>query len=142
MQEKPHGRYIDTFKRQFTDQSVRLLQRDTSGSGVPSCVCMVALQPETDRVLATCDVRPPANIAGVHPEGVPGHDATGCYITNVAVDPDTRGQGLGFQLLEAAATYAVEQWQAQAAYTTVETSNKVCLGWTLQMPALLGFLVL
>lgn len=128
MQDKSQGRYIESFKRQFIDQSVRLLQEKTAGSAstsVPDCVCMVAVHSETDKVLATCDIRPPAAIAGEHPEGVPKHDAMGCYITNVAVDSHTRGQGIGFQLLEAAATYAVEQWQANTVYTTVAISNQV-----------------
>lgn len=86
---------------------------------------MVAIQRKTEQVLATCDVRPPANVARQHPEGVPKHDAVACYISNVAVDPSTRGQGIGYQLLEAAAAFAVEQWQAGAMYTTVDTNNEV-----------------
>lgn len=128
LQEQPSARYTGTFKRQFADQSTRDLTNKTSGSaesGVPECVCMVAIHSETDQVLATCDVRPPANIARQHPQGVPTNDATGCYITNVAVDSGTRGQGIGFQLLEAAAAYATELWQAAAAYTTVDTNNEV-----------------
>lgn len=86
---------------------------------------MVALQLETEQVLATCDVRPPANIASQHPQGVPRSDASASYITNVAVDPKTRGQGIGFRLLEAAAAHAYEEWQAAAVYTTVDTNNEV-----------------
>lgn len=86
---------------------------------------MVALQLETKQILATCDVRPPANIATRHPQGVPSSDASASYITNVAVDPNTRGQGIGFRLLEAAAAHAYEEWQAAAVYTTVDTNNEV-----------------
>ncbi|KAL0032331.1 hypothetical protein WJX79_005665 [Trebouxia sp. C0005] len=52
-EEQPHARYVDSFKRQFIDQT-----------------------------------------------------------------------GLGFQLLEAAAAFALEEWQAQAVYTTVDSANK------------------
>lgn len=86
---------------------------------------MIAIQHDTEQVLATCDVKPPANVASRHPEGVPKSDVTAAYITNVAVDPSTRGQGIGFQLLEAAAAFATEQWQAAAVYTTVDTNNQV-----------------
>lgn len=81
--------------------------------------------PETQQVLATCDIRPPEDKAGQHPAGVPDDDKHAAYVTNVAVDSNSRGQGLGFQLLEAAAAYALEQWQAQALYTTVDSTNKV-----------------
>ena len=128
MQEQPHARYVDSFKRQFVDQYVRQLQQQTVkqlGHALPECVCLVALYPQSQQVLATCDVRPPDKAAGQHPAGVPREDMTAAYVTNVAVDSQSRGQGLGFQLLEAAAALALEEWQAQALYTTVDPDNKV-----------------
>ena len=130
LQEQPHARYVDSFKRQFVDQSVRLLKQQTARSLnalLPECVCLVALLPENDQILATCDVRPPADAAGRHPVGVPSSDRHAAYVTNVAVDSNRRGQGLGFQLLEAAAAFAYEEWQAQAVYTTVDSANKVSI---------------
>lgn len=130
LQEQPHARYVDSFKRQFVDQSVRLLKQQTARSLnalLPECVCLVALLPENDQILATCDVRPPADAAGQHPIGVPSDDRHAAYVTNVAVDSKRRGQGLGFRLLEAAAAFAYEEWQAQAVYTTVDSANKVSI---------------
>ena len=128
MQERPYTRYVDSFKKQFVDQSVRSLKQQTARSRnalLPECVCLVAAVAGAKQVLATCDIRPPQNVAGHHPAGVPLHDKHAAYITNVAVESNSRGQGLGFQLLEAAAALALEQWQAQALYTSVESSNKV-----------------
>lgn len=121
-------RYVDSFKRQFVDQYVRLLKQQTAkqlGHALPECVCLIAVLPESEQALATCDVRPPKDAAGQHPEGVPRHDKAAAYVTNVAVDSQTRGQGLGFQLVEAAAALALDEWQAQALYTTVDPQNKV-----------------
>ncbi len=81
--------------------------------------------PGTKQILATCDIHPPEDAAGQHPKAVPPHDKHAAYVTNVAVDSKSRGQGLGFQLLEAAAAFALEEWQAQAVYTTVDSANKV-----------------
>ncbi len=81
--------------------------------------------PGTKQILATCDIHPPEDAAGRHPKAVPPHDKHAAYVTNVAVDSKSRGQGLGFQLLEAAAAFALEEWQAQAVYTTVDSANKV-----------------
>lgn len=81
--------------------------------------------PGTKQILATCDIHPPEDAAGQHPKAVPLHDKHAAYVTNVAVDSKSRGQGLGFQLLEAAAAFALEEWQAQAVYTTVDSANKV-----------------
>ena len=121
-------RYVDSFKRQFVEQYVRLLKQQTAkqlGHALPECLCLIAVLPESQRVLATCDVRPPEDAAGKHPEGVPCHDKAAAYVTNVAVDSNSRGQGLGFQLLEAAAALALDKWQAKALYTTVDPQNKV-----------------
>lgn len=128
IQEQPHARYVDSFKRQFIDQYVRLLQQQTAtklGAAVPECLCLIGIAQGSQQVLATCDIRPPEHAAGVHPHGVPRGDRTAAYVTNVAVDSTSRGQGLGFQMLEAAAMLALESWQAQALYTTVDPGNKV-----------------
>lgn len=126
-EEQPHARYVNSFKRQFIDQTVRLLRQQTARSLnalLPECVCLVAMLPGTKQILATCDIYPPEDAAGQHPKAVPPHDKHAAYVTNVAVDSKSRGQGLGFQLLEAAAAYALEEWQAQAVYTTVDSANK------------------
>lgn len=128
VQEQPHARYVDSFKRQFVDQYVQSLRQQTVkklGNALPECLCLVGVAQGSQQVLATCDVRPPENAAGLHPKGVPHNDKAAAYVTNVAVDSDSRGQGLGFQMLEAAAAYALENWQAQALYTTVDPENKV-----------------
>ena len=128
LQEQPHARYVSSFKRQFIDQTVRLLRQQTARSLnalLPECVCLVAMLPGTQQILATCDIHPPEDAAGQHPKAVPPHDKHAAYVTNVAVDSKSRGQGLGFQLLEAAAAFALEEWQAQAVYTTVDSANKV-----------------
>ncbi len=128
LQEQPHARYVNSFKRQFIDQSVRLLRQQTAQSLnalLPECVCLVAMLPGTKQILATCDIHPPEDAAGQHPKAVPPNDKHAAYVTNVAVDSKSRGQGLGFQLLEAAAAFALEEWQAQAVYTTVDSANKV-----------------
>lgn len=130
IQEQPHARYVDSFKRQFIDQYVRLLTQQTAiklGAALPECLCLIGIAQGSQQALATCDIRPPANAAGVHPKGVPSDDKTAAYVTNVAVDSKSRGQGLGFQMLEAAASLALESWQAQALYTTVDPQNKVTL---------------
>lgn len=126
-EEQPHARYVNSFKRQFIDQTVRLLRQQTARSLnalLPECVCLVAMLPGTKQILATCDIHPPEDAAGQHPKAVPPHDKHAAYVNNVAVDSKSRGQGLGFQLLEAAAAYALEEWQAQAVYTTVDSANK------------------
>ena len=128
LQEQPHARYVNSFKRQFIDQTLRLLRQQTARSLnalLPECVCLVAMLPGTKHILATCDIQPPKCAAGQHPKAVPPHDKHAAYVTNVAVDSKSRGQGLGFQLLEAAAAFALEEWQAQAVYTTVDSANKV-----------------
>ncbi len=128
LQEQPHARYVSSFKRQFIDQTVRLLRQQTARSLnalLPECVCLVAMLPGTKQILATCDIHPPEDAAGQHPKAVPPHDKHAAYVTNVAVDSKSRGQGLGYQLLEAAAAFALEEWQAQAVYTTVDSANKV-----------------
>ena len=142
IQEQPHVRYVDSFKRQFVDQYVQLLSQQTTkklGNALPECLCLIGVAQGSQQVLATCDVRPPERAAGVHPDGVPRSDKTAAYVTNVAVNSNSRGQGLGFQLLEAAAALALENWQAQALYTTVDPENKVassglCLHACLQVP--------
>ena len=96
-------------------------------AATPEVACLIAMLPDSQKVLATCDIRPPQEIAGQHPKGVPDHDKHAAYVTNVAVDSNSRGQGLGFQLLEAAAAFASEQWQAQTIYTTVDSANRVCI---------------
>lgn len=128
VQEQPHARYVDSFKRQFVDQYVQLLSQQTTkklGNALPECLCLIGVGQGSQQVLGTCDVRPPEKAAGLHPDGVPHSDKTAAYVTNVAVDSNTRGQGLGFQMLEAAAAFALEHWQAQALYTTVDPENKV-----------------
>ena len=128
VQEQPHARYVDSFKRQFVDQYVQLLSQQTTkklGNALPECLCLIGVAQGSQQVLATCDVRPPESAAGLHPVGVPHGDKTAAYVTNVAVDSNSRGQGLGFQMLEAAAASALENWQAHALYTTVDAENKV-----------------
>ena len=128
LQERPHARYVESFKKQFTEQYVSVLRQQTArglNAATPECACLVAILPETSQVLATCDIRPPKEIAKQHPKGVPSHDRHAAYVTNVAVDSKSRGQGLGFQLLEAAAAFAAEEWQAQTLYTTVDSANQV-----------------
>ena len=115
--------------RMLREQTARLLN-----ASMPECVCLVALLPEAQQVLATCDIRPPENVAGQHPAGVPLAEQHAAYVTNVAVDSKTRGQGLGYQLLEAAAALAYEKWQAQALYTTVDSTNKVTFDWSMHCP--------
>ena len=53
------------------------------------------------------------------------------YVVNVAVNAQSRGQGIGFQLLLGAADFAAQHWQAQQMYTQVENWNEVG-GYVLQ----------
>jgi GNAT superfamily N-acetyltransferase len=57
--------------------------------------------------------------------GVPEDDAAGCYLLNVVVNEDWRGQGIGKALMAAAMAQAVHTWGAQQLYTHVEADNEV-----------------
>lgn len=59
------------------------------------------------------------------PIGVPDSDAGGCYLLNVVVADDLRGQGVGKALMRAAMARAVHAWGAQRLYTHVEADNEV-----------------
>jgi hypothetical protein len=43
-------------------------------------------------VIGCIDIRVPEALSGTHPAGVPSEDPHGCYILNVVVDEDLRGQ--------------------------------------------------
>ncbi|PNH00670.1 hypothetical protein TSOC_009071, partial [Tetrabaena socialis] len=52
-------------------------------------------------------------------------DPHGCYLLNVVVREDVRGQGVGRALMRAAMARAVHSWGAQQLYTHVEADNEV-----------------
>lgn len=57
--------------------------------------------------------------------GVPDGDTSGCYLLNVVVSEEHRGQGVGKQVMRAAMSRAVQHWGAQRLYTHVEADNEV-----------------
>ncbi len=57
----------------------------------------------------------------------PQDDTGGCYLLNVVVREDVRGQGLGRAIMRAAMARAVHTWGAQRLYTHVEADNEVRL---------------
>eukprot|EP00882_Tetradesmus_deserticola_P014843 GHRQ01015796.1.p6 GENE.GHRQ01015796.1~~GHRQ01015796.1.p6 ORF type:complete len:112 (+),score=41.17 GHRQ01015796.1:326-661(+) len=57
--------------------------------------------------------------------GVPEDDAAGCYLLNVVVAEEWRGQGIGKALMRAAMSQAVHVWGALRLYTHVEADNEV-----------------
>jgi ribosomal protein S18 acetylase RimI-like enzyme len=84
-------------------------------------------------VVGCIDIRLPSSVTGAPAIGVPEGDAQGCYLLNVVVEEDSRGQGLGKSLMRAAIRRAVQQWGAERLYTHVEADNEVgtdkCFGF-------------
>jgi len=76
-------------------------------------------------VLGCIDIRLPQSVTGTAAIGVPEGDAAGCYLLNVVVEEESRGQGLGKALMKVAVQRAVEQWGAERLYTHVEATNEV-----------------
>uniref|UniRef100_A0A383V7Z5 N-acetyltransferase domain-containing protein n=1 Tax=Tetradesmus obliquus TaxID=3088 RepID=A0A383V7Z5_TETOB len=124
------SRFADSFKKQFAAQEVESLRSRTSGSnGRPQMsACLVALQPDSSKVLGCIDIRLPQTATGTRALGVPEDDAAGCYLLNVVVSEDWRGQGIGKALMAAAMAQAVHVWGAQRLYTHVEADNEVASG--------------
>lgn len=92
----------------------------------------IAVDPEDDspsgepgKVVGCIDIRLPRRQTGVHPTGVPLDDPAGCYILNVVVHEDRRGQGIGKALMREAMARATGPWDAQHLYTHVEADNEV-----------------
>jgi ribosomal protein S18 acetylase RimI-like enzyme len=57
--------------------------------------------------------------------GVPDGDPAGCYLLNVVVAENIRGQGVGKRVMRAAMHRAVKHWGAERLYTHVEADNEV-----------------
>ncbi|GIL78907.1 hypothetical protein Vretimale_103 [Volvox reticuliferus] len=91
----------------------------------PGPVRKVAVDPSSGIVFACIDMRLPAALNGTHPHGVPQDDPTGCYLLNVVVREDVRGQGLGRGIMQVAMMRAVQVWGARRLYTHVEADNEV-----------------
>eukprot|EP00803_Ostreobium_quekettii_P009760 evm.model.scf_182.7 EVM.evm.TU.scf_182.7 scf_182:59403-61849(+) len=77
-------------------------------------------------VVGGLDVRLPRTLSGDHPEGVPTEDGSGCFVVNVVVDENRRGQGIGGELMRAAVSMATD-WGATNAYTHVDATNTAAL---------------
>mmetsp|Transcript_10438 Transcript_10438/g.22411 ORF Transcript_10438/g.22411 Transcript_10438/m.22411 type:complete len:279 (-) Transcript_10438:1086-1922(-) len=124
--EEDRSRFVETFKRQFAAQEVEsLLQRTTPqpGQTAAPCECLVAIS--EGEVVGCIDIRLPAAVCGAHPQGVPKDDARGCYILNVVVGEEQRGQGVGKALMRTAMSRAVRTWASEQLYTHVEADNEV-----------------
>ncbi|KAG2447633.1 hypothetical protein HYH02_007551 [Chlamydomonas schloesseri] len=123
------SRFVGSLKKKFVEQEVESLQQRTSAtskqSGTPFCECLVAVEAGSSTVLGCIDMRLPAALSGAHPAGVPADDTGGCYLLNVVVREDVRGQGLGRAIMRAAMARAVRTWGAQRLYTHVEADNEV-----------------
>ncbi|EFJ52658.1 hypothetical protein VOLCADRAFT_120146 [Volvox carteri f. nagariensis] len=122
------SRFVGSLKKKFVEQEVESLQQRTtilSRQGKPYSECLVAIDSASGAVLACIDMRLPAALNGTHPHGVPQDDPSGCYLLNVVVREDVRGQGLGRGIMQAAMVRAVQLWGAGALYTHVEADNEV-----------------
>ncbi|KAG2423292.1 hypothetical protein HXX76_015441 [Chlamydomonas incerta] len=122
------SRFVGSLKKKFVEQEVESLQQRTSATskqGKPFCECLVAVQADSSTVLGCIDMRLPAALNGAHPAGVPAEDTGGCYLLNVVVREDVRGQGLGRAIMRAAMGRAVHTWGAARLYTHVEADNEV-----------------
>ena len=74
MQNTVRGsRFTQNFKKGFASQEYRGLLSRTEAplGGLPEAVCLVAVSPDSDEVVGTLDLRPPACAGGRHPKGVP-----------------------------------------------------------------------
>ena len=91
-------------------------------------------------VLGCIDIRLPQSVTGAAAIGVPDGDAAGCYLLNVVVEEESRGQGLGKALMKAAVQRAVQQWGAERLYTHVEATNEVG-GGVIRDIGVLGFFI-
>ncbi|KAG2491136.1 hypothetical protein HYH03_010579 [Edaphochlamys debaryana] len=123
-----HSRFVGSLKKQFVEQEAESLQlrtTATSKQGAPFAECLVAVEAGSGAVLGCIDLRLPRALNGVHPSGVPEGDTHGCYLLNVVVREDARGQGLGRGVMRAAMRRAVETWGAASLYTHVEADNEV-----------------
>eukprot|EP00198_Chlamydomonas_reinhardtii_P009711 XP_001699048.1 predicted protein [Chlamydomonas reinhardtii] len=122
------SRFVGSLKKKFVEQEVESLQQRTyatSKQGTPFCECLVAVEAGSSTVLGCIDLRLPAALNGAHPAGVPAGDTAGCYLLNVVVREDVRGQGLGRAIMRAAMGRAVHTWGAARLYTHVEADNEV-----------------
>ncbi|GLI66022.1 hypothetical protein VaNZ11_009727 [Volvox africanus] len=122
------SRFVGSLKKKFVEQEVESLQQRTSimsRQGKPYSECLVAADASSGAVLACIDMRLPAALNGTHPHGVPQDDPTGCYLLNVVVREDVRGQGLGQGIMQVAMMRAVQVWGARRLYTHVEADNEV-----------------
>lgn len=134
VQNQSHGRFTQSFIKQFAEQEARSLEQrcaaGSGGGGRPECITLVAHATEHpgSSCVGTLDVRPPAAAPGGRwPEGVPAGDAAAAYALNVVVAEDWRGQGLGRALVAAAKQLAQQEWQAVQLYAHVDTMNEAAL---------------
>ncbi|GLC54226.1 hypothetical protein PLESTB_000837200 [Pleodorina starrii] len=125
------SRFVGSLKKKFVEQEVESLQQRTtitSRQGKPYSECLVAVDSSSGAVLACIDMRLPASLNGTQPHGVPQDDPSGCYLLNVVVREDVRGQGLGRGIMRAAMGRAVQLWGAGRLYTHVDATNEVAYG--------------
>lgn len=128
---QPAGRFTESFKRQFAEQELSSLMVRTSntlrplgpGSRQP-CLCLVAVEAASGDVVGCVDVRPPKQVTGCLPKGVPNDDLA-AYMLNVVVAEDSRERGLGTQLIGAACKVVVDRWGGQRMFTHVDAQNDV-----------------
>ncbi|KXZ51789.1 hypothetical protein GPECTOR_11g232 [Gonium pectorale] len=129
--QENRSRFVGSLKKKFAEQEVESLQQRTtimSKAGTPYSECLVAVDASTGAVLACIDLRTPCALTGTHPHGVPQDDPHGCYLLNVVVREDVRGQGLGRGIMLTAMARAVRLWGATGMYTHVEADNEVAFG--------------
>lgn len=79
-------------------------------------------------VIGCIDIRLPVSMSGRRTIGVPEGDTDACYILNVVVAEQHRGQHVGTALMQEAMRRAVTVWHAQRLYTSVEADNEVRRG--------------
>lgn len=123
-----HSRFVGSLKKKFVEQEMDSLQQRTSATsrtGQPFAECLVAVDTGSGAVLGCIDLRLPKALNGSHPQGVPEDDPHGCYLLNVVVREDARGQGLGRGIMRHAMGRAVARWGARQLYTHVEADNEV-----------------
>ncbi|CAD7700244.1 unnamed protein product [Ostreobium quekettii] len=125
--EETRSRFVQSFKTKFARQEAESLtsRTTTKPTGYPGTVCLVATDGDAS-VVGGLDVRLPRTLSGDHPEGVPTEDGSGCFVVNVVVDENRRGQGIGGELMRAAVSMATD-WGATNAYTHVDATNTAAL---------------
>lgn len=124
--EDDMSRFAESYKRQFAAHETESLKSRTrpKANGAPVCECLVALD-DAGSVVGCIDVRLPFLSTGARPSGVPESDDQGCYLLNVVVAPQLRGQGVGKALMREAMRRAAAHWAAQRLYTHVQADNEV-----------------